>query len=218
MLMCVKLLTFADDHANGIRGYVYRLANLAWSTAEGVECITLFVLGRLMSILLRVTVNDLHDELSSASSSSRAADEVHRAETVNTLILTDDVDVAAGFLLKVTNGLATLANDKANATVRDHDLRRLFTIAKCRLLATRASFSGSTRITASLTCRVAPILLNDAVDLPLSSNASTWASCDPALSLWSAIWTIDELNPSSRFGLNAAKTLALPSNHETNQG
>jgi hypothetical protein len=155
-----------------------------------------------------------------------AADEIHRPKAVDTLVLTNDVDVASTSFLKIPDGLSTAPDDEANRPIRDNDLNAVLSFTERRLvvLILRAPSTATASATASATTTVAcwrgffrwvaAVLINDSVDFPLGVNTSAWIAGDLALPLRArCIRPGDELDASTGVLLHAPQILSLSTNY-----
>ena len=206
------LLTLSYDHTNGIRRDFDRIIDL-------ISCISSIRIESFTFALLwgshgfGVTVDNLQDEFFGLSGSLRSSNEVHRAEAVHTLILTNDIDMAAASFLQITDCLTTATNDQSNGTIRHHNLDTILPFTKSRLVATLGDFASTT----SLTSRVSAIFFNDPINFALCFQAGARISGDSTLSLPSIVGAGHELDSGRRNFFNTAEIIARPTDHKANQ-
>jgi hypothetical protein len=172
-----------------------------------------------------VTVNNLHDEVFSHAGSTGKTDKVHRTQSVHTLVLTNDVDVASGSFLEVTDGLATTADDEANCSIRHHDLNAFLALFEWRKFIRRRraeAASWTTCITTTVGSTTATAIdtavFNDLVDgRPGLTTPCTWTSDLTNPVRVGLISSGDELNAGLTVRFNPSQVLALTTDDKADQ-
>ena len=215
-----SLATFADDHAYSLRGHLDGLGRSALATTTGVVRALACGHGVGSSALLPsvVALNNLKDEVFRDIDSLHAADQVDGTKAINTLCLTQDVDVTTTALLKVFDRLTTTANDKAYSLVGNHDLSAIFTVTESRQIDFRTTRHTSGVSTLVLHDIGTAILFDDAEDCSLCRlSASCWA-CDSALALGSMrILGLEELYTCTGLRLDLPEVLTSATDDQTNK-
>lgn len=172
--------------------------------------------------LAAVAVDNLHDELLGLGCGLSGSDKIDRAQTIDTLGLTGDVDMAATPLLKVTNSFTSTANNQADSSIGHHNLHDILTLSKCGRGRSSSGGGRSIAVTAASTMGVVSSgysaharVFNDPVDGILGLSTSCTRAGDSALTERTlVIRASDELHSATGGGLNTTQVLTLSSNDQ----
>ena len=220
------LATLSNNHSDGVRRHVYSIVDLVRSAAAAATTTTTtarsvptrhIISGRscgapsiAKSFSTAITVDNFHDRVLGSLGSLTSSDKIDGSKTVDTLRLTNDVDVASRPFLQITNSLSSSANDESNCAIWHHDLHVILSISQR---------GGSTLVWIPWFL-MSPVEGTHATIIDYSVNgcfdfsATIARARDLALAKGTTISSRQELNTALCFTFDASKVLALATNDE----
>jgi hypothetical protein len=165
-----------------------------------------------------VTLDDFKNHIFGDAHSMYATDEVDGTQTVDTLGLAQDVNMAATALLEIFDGLATATNDEAHGLIRNHDLGTILAITESgqvHLCTARHASGVSTLVLHDIG---ATVFFNDGKDGGFGSVSTPGRPGDSALALCGVrVLGLQELHTSARLRFDLAEVLARATDDQTNK-